>query len=86
MIKRTFYLDKLKNLYDSELIKVITGIRRCGKSILLKQIMEELKDKKIKDNHIIYLNFEDYDNVELTEPKKFHEYIKSKIKDEKKGC
>ncbi len=84
MIKRTFYLDKLKNLYDSELIKVITGIRRCGKSILLKQIMEELKDKKIKDNHIIYLNFEDYDNVELTEPKKFHEYIKSKIKDEKK--
>ena len=45
MIKREMYLEKIRNLYDSELIKVITGIRRCGKSVLLMQIMEELKEK-----------------------------------------
>lgn len=84
MIKRELYLKKLRNSYDSELIKVITGIRRCGKSILLTQIIEELKEKGIKEDHIIYINFEDYDYIEYIEPKKFHEYIKSKIKDKEK--
>ena len=42
MIKRELYLKKLRDFYDSELIKVIMGIRRCGKSVLLLQIMEEL--------------------------------------------
>ena len=84
MIKRELYLKKLRNSYDSELIKVITGIRRCGKSILLTQIIDELKEKGIKENHIIYINFEDYDYIEYTEPKKFHEYIKSQIKDKEK--
>lgn len=84
MIKRELYLKKLRNSYDSELIKVITGIRRCGKSILLTQIINELKEKGIKEDHIIYINFEDYDYIEYIEPKKFHEYIKSKIKDKEK--
>lgn len=60
------------------------GIRRCGKSVLLMQIIEELKEKGIKEDHIIYINFEDYDFIEYTDPKKFNELIKSKIKDEKK--
>ena len=55
------YLKKIRDSYDSELIKVIMGIRRCGKSVLLLQIMEELKQKGIRDDHIIYMNFEDYD-------------------------
>ena len=65
MIKREKYLSQIRDFYDKDLIKVITGIRRSGKSILLKQIMEELKEKGIKDNHIIYVNFEDvkYANI-----------------------
>ena len=84
MIKRELYLKRLRESYDSELIKVIMGVRRCGKSTLLTQIIDELKQKGIKENHIIYMNFEDYDNIEYTEPKKFNEYIKRKIKDKEK--
>ena len=84
MIKRELYLKKLRDSYDSELIKVIMGIRRCGKSVLLLQIMEELKQKGIRDDHIIYMNFEDYDYIDYTEAKEFNKYIKEKIKDEKK--
>ena len=43
MIKRELYLKKIRDLYDNELIKVIMGIRRCGKSVLLGQIIEEIK-------------------------------------------
>lgn len=81
MIKRELYLKKIRNLYDSDLIKVITGVRRCGKSVLLMQIIEELKERKVKSNHIIYLNFEDYSNISLMDPKVWHEYIKDQIKD-----
>ena len=84
MIKRNIYLEKLRDSYDSNLIKVITGMRRCGKSVLLTQIIEELKEKGIDDQHIIYINFEDYDYIDYTEPKLFHQLIKNKIKDNKK--
>ena len=56
MILRENYLKKIREFYDSDLIKIITGMRRCGKSVILSQIMEEIK--KNTDN-IIYLNFED---------------------------
>lgn len=56
MIKREHYLSKVRGFYDSDLIKIITGIRRCGKSIILQQIMEEIKEHS---DNIIYLNFED---------------------------
>ena len=84
MIKRELYLKKLRDSYDSEIIKVIMGIRRCGKSVLLLQIMDELKQKGIKDDHIIYMNFEDYDFIDYTEAKEFNKYIKEKIKDKNK--
>lgn len=84
MIKRELYLKKLREFYDSELIKVIMGIRRCGKSVLLKQIIDEIKEKGIKEDHIIYINFEDYDFIDYTEPKKFNEYVKNMIKDKEK--
>ena len=58
MIKREMYLKKIRNSYDSELIKIIVGVRRSGKSILMMQIMEELKEKGIKEDHIIYINLE----------------------------
>lgn len=84
MIKREKYLKKLRESYDSELIKIIVGVRRSGKSVLMTQIIDEIKEKGIKDDHIIYINFEDYDYSEYTDPKKFHRYIKSKIVDDDK--
>lgn len=84
MIKRELYLKKLRPSYDNELIKVIMGMRRCGKSVLLSQIIEELQERGIKKNHIIYMNFENYDYIDYTEPKKFNDYIKKQIKDNDK--
>ena len=56
MIQREHYIKPVRNFYESDLIKIITGIRRCGKSIILEQIMSEIKEKT---DNIIYLNFED---------------------------
>ena len=56
MIVREKYLNKIRGFYESDLIKIIVGIRRSGKSIILEQIMNEIKQKS---NNIIYLNFED---------------------------
>lgn len=84
MIKREMYLKKIRDSYDSELIKIIVGVRRSGKSVLMMQIIEELKLKGIKENHIIYINFEDYDYTDYTNPKMFHQYVKEKIKDKEK--
>ena len=61
MVKREMYLKKIRPFYHLDLIKVITGIRRCGKSVLLQQIKEELLAEGIREDQILYLNFEDYD-------------------------
>ena len=58
MIKRELYLSMLRDSYSSDLIKVIMGVRRCGKSVLLSQIMDELKVSGIDNKHIIYINFD----------------------------
>ena len=50
MIKREQYLTKIREFYHMDLIKVITGIRRCGKSVLLMQIMDELKEHLYRDH------------------------------------
>ncbi len=84
MVIRERYLKLIRPFYNQELIKVLIGIRRSGKSVLLKQIIDELKKEKIDDKHIIYINFEDYDYEEYTDPKKLHELIKTKIIDDKK--
>lgn len=79
MIKRELYLRKLRPFYPSELVKVISGIRRCGKSTLLKQIMEELKASGVPDTHMIYVNLEDYQYRSLTDPDAFYQYIEERI-------
>ena len=56
MIYREHYIAPIRDFYDDDLIKVITGIRRCGKSVILNQIMDEIKEKT---DNVIYLNFED---------------------------
>lgn len=84
MVIRERYLKLIRPFYNQELIKVLIGIRRSGKSVLLKQIIDELKKEKVDDKHIIYINFEDYDYEEYTDSKKLHELIKTKIIDDKK--
>ena len=56
MIKREKYLSEIRGFYDSDLIKIITGVRRCGKSVILEQIMEEVR---LKSENVIYLDFDD---------------------------
>lgn len=84
MLKRELYLSRIRGFYDSDLVKILVGIRRCGKSVILKQIMEELKEKGIDAEHIMYVNFEHIEYEELRDYKKLNSYIKEKIKDDKK--
>ena len=78
------YLSRIRGFYDSDLVKILVGIRRCGKSVILKQIMEELKDKGVDSEHIMYVNFELIEYEELRDYKKLNSYIKDKIQDIKK--
>ena len=84
MIIREKYLSKIRPFYDIDLIKVITGIRRCGKSIILMQIIDELKSKGIEDEQIIYINFEFEDYSFIKNDLDLHNYIKDKIVNDKK--
>ena len=79
MIIREKYLKKIRPFYDQDLIKVIMGIRRCGKSVLLLQIMDELKESGVSEEQIIYINFEDEDYAFIENDMELHKYIKEKI-------
>ena len=70
-------------VHDSDLVKILVGIRRCGKSVILEQIVDEIKERKVDDNHIIYVNFEYVEFEDLKDYKRLNEYIKEKIKDKK---
>ena len=83
MLKRELYLKRIREFYDSDLIKILVGIRRCGKSVILEQIIEELKNKGIDEKHIIYVNFEFIEFEELTDYKKLNTYVKERIQDDK---
>ena len=83
MLKREKYLSKIRDFYNSDLIKILVGIRRCGKSVILEQIIQELKERNIDEDHIIYINFEFIEFEELTDYKKLNEYVKERIKDDK---
>lgn len=77
----------LKNLLvfkDKSLIKVITGIRRCGKSTLLNQFREYLLQNGTAENQIVYVNFEDYENNPLLETDAFYSFVKSRVVENKK--
>lgn len=84
MIKREDYLVRIRPFYESDLVKVIVGIRRCGKSVLLRQIAEELQEKGTEPDHLLYINFEDLEFGMLQTAMDLHRYIKEKIKDSKK--
>lgn len=84
MIIREKYLSKIRPFYEQDLIKVITGIRRSGKSVILMQIIDELKQKGVKESQIIYMNFEFEDFSFVENDKDLHNYIKEKITTEQK--
>ncbi len=84
MIIREKYLSKIRPFYDQDLIKVITGIRRSGKSIILLQIIDELKINEVKESQIIYINFEFEDYSFIKNDEDLHNYIKEKIVNKEK--
>ena len=84
MLKRENYLSRMRGFYDSDLIKILVGIRRCGKSVILNQIIDEIKEKNVSDDHIIWINFEYIEYEYLKDYKELNRYIKEKIIDKDK--
>ena len=76
LLQRKEYLDKLIAFRDKQIIKIVTGIRRCGKSTLLRLYQDWLKAQGVSENQIISINFEDMDYEELTDYKKLYAYLK----------
>lgn len=83
MLKRDKYLDQLIEVKDLNLIKVVTGVRRCGKSTLLLQYKDYLLENGIKDSDILYMSFESAEWYEIKDYKDLYNYIKSKYHDKK---
>ena len=81
MVKRENWLKKIRPFYESELIKVIIGIRRCGKSVVLRQIYDEIQ---VDASHKIYINFEDLQFSSLTNETELYAHVKNLIADDKK--
>lgn len=84
MINRELYINKLLAYKDTEFIKVITGLRRCGKSSLLKLFMEKILEENSKAN-VIYMNFESFEFDDIIHYKDMYNKIKEKIKPKEKN-
>lgn len=78
-LKRETYLEQIRPYYNSDIIKVITGVRRAGKSILLDTIKDELIESGVHGDHIIYLNLEDMDYDYIADASDLNKEIKSRI-------
>lgn len=83
MVERKEYLERLKLWKDEQVIKVVTGIRRCGKSTLLMQYQDYLKQSRVDADRIIAINFEELEYEELCDYKKLYEYIKARLSSDK---
>jgi len=83
LVERKEYLEKLKLWKDEQVIKVVTGIRRCGKSTLLMQYQDYLKQSGVEADRIIAINFEELEYEELCDYKKLYEYIKARLSSDK---
>ena len=78
MIQRPEYLEELKKWKDKDLIKVVTGIRRCGKSTLFELFIAYLKEIGVNDDQIIHINLEDAD-YDFQDYKQLYKYINNRI-------
>lgn len=84
-IKRDYYLEQLIGRMDNGLIKVVTGIRRCGKSYLLRTLFKKyLLEQGVSEDHIIEMAFDLYDNIEFRNPKVFYPWVKEQLQDGEK--
>lgn len=84
-IKRDYYLNQLIEREGNGLIKIVTGIRRCGKSFLLRTLFKKyLLDSGVKESHIIEMAFDLFDNIDYRDPKVFYPWAKQQLKDEEK--
>jgi AAA+ superfamily ATPase len=79
LVQRKEYLDQLINWKDEQVIKVVTGIRRCGKSTLLLQFQQWLKENGVTDEQIVSVNFEELEYEELLDYKKLYQYLKERL-------
>lgn len=84
MVIREQILNRIRPFYDSDLIKVLIGLRRSGKSVILRQIMDELKANGVAESQIIDINFEDFQYSFITDAEQLYQYICEQRKNEKK--
>ena len=85
MLKRDEYIKKIAPFIDKDVIKVLTGIRRSGKSVMLKLLMEELKNRGINENQFIYINFENLKYRKLKNYERLYDFILNKVDDKYKS-
>ena len=78
-IVRPEYLERLNNLKHKKLIKIVTGIRRCGKSTLLEMFCNQLRKDGVQENQIIFINFEEYEHKVLRDSDALYQYIKERL-------
>lgn len=85
MLKRDEYIKQIVPFIDKDVIKVLTGIRRSGKSVMLKLLMEELKNRGINENQFIYINFENLKYRKLNNYERLYDFILNKVDDKYKS-
>lgn len=83
MVIRSNYMNYIRPYFNTPFVKILTGIRRCGKSTLLEMIMEEIINTGVKKENIIYLHLDSYINDNISNGKQLYDFISSKIKDER---
>ena len=79
MVERREYLEQLLSWKDEQVIKVVTGIRRCGKSTLLRQYQDLLRQKGVAEEQILFINFEELENEPLLDYRALYQYIKERL-------
>lgn len=84
MIQRPLYTDKILSYLDTPFVKILTGVRRCGKSTILKLLMEELKDRGIPAERIVHYNFDSLEYEDIKTSKALFEELKRRLSAEEK--
>ena len=80
MIERPYFVNQLSAFRDTRLIKIVSGVRRCGKSTLLELYRRYLITQNVGLDQIIEINLEDADNRHLLDPYDLHDHIKARLK------
>ena len=79
MIERELYMKQIRPFMNRPFVKVIAGIRRCGKSVVLQLIAEELEGQGVAKEHIVYMNFESFEWMDIADAKALYLYVKEKV-------